>query len=524
MVKILDCTLRDGGYYNNWNYPRKTLEEYFKHLNNLPVSFAEIGYRSTRKDRYLGELFYTPDYILRKAAELIPSIQKAIMLDEKDVTVRDLHALLTTCKGLVHMIRIAVSPDRLDNGLELAREAGNMGFSTALNVMYASKWLSDEQLMDKIKRDVKDISYFYLVDSFGALYPHQVKDLIHKLKPDLVVPLGFHGHNNLELALINSLTAIEHGCEIIDSTVAGMGRGAGNLKTELLLIALKEKELYNLDFDSLSCLTELFEGLRKKYEWGTNIAYMLAGAYSIPQKEVMEQMNKQRYFIGNIIGGWGKYVSGDTFSKSQEVPLLSGNRPSDEIIITGGGPSVSDYQEAFKHFVEMQYAANISTGIIHSSTRFASVFNKEYAGLQYFCLFGKEGKRLESFPESAEIIRNDRFIIPCLSVTQGTYIPAGMADNIYQSSEISFASQFSDSPLALAIQSAIDLKARKIYLYGFDGYLVQENQAQFDLFNENQQIIDKALEHGIQLISLTPTRYRNLKEVSIFRIITKFPL
>lgn len=522
MVKLLDCTLRDGGYYTNWNYSDRTIREYFRYLNKLPIDYAEIGYRSLRSDEYLGELFYTPLYILQAARELMPGIRKAIMLDEKDTAPGDLDVLLDPCRDLVHLVRIAVSPERLSQGMLLARRAKDKGFEVAINLMHASHWRNDAALPDRIKREAESIDYLYIVDSYGALYPSDVQWLVKALKPGLTVPLGFHGHNNLELALSNSLTAIEYGCDIIDTTVTGMGRGAGNLKTELALIVLKEKYGFDLDFDSLSSLTGLFESLQRKYEWGTNIAYMLSGAYSIPQKEIMAQMNKHRHFIGNIIGEWKSYTGNGSNGNGVSYALLRQQPKADVVVVTGGGASAAEQAEALHRFVRIQTAQGRRVSLIHSSTRFAELFNALPGSDQYYCLVGKEGKRLESFATSGDIVRNNRFIVPSQNKVKGIYLPNTGKAEVLQCSELHFAAGFDDSPLALGIQAALDLDAATIYLFGFDGYLVQHDSAHLDLFNENQQIVNKAATAGIPLVSLTPTRYMGLRQLSIFHLITKY--
>ena len=100
------------------------------------------------------------------------------------------------------------------------------------------------------------------------------------------VKLGFHGHNNLEMALANTLTAIDEGIDIVDATITGMGRGAGNLKTELLLTVLNAKGVLDFPYNELSKTVDDFTELQSHYEWGTNLPYMVSGANSLPQKQV----------------------------------------------------------------------------------------------------------------------------------------------------------------------------------------------------------------------------------------------
>ena len=137
------------------------------------------------------------------------------------------------------MIRIAIDPKNMERAIELAKEVKKEGFKVAFNVMYMSNWKADSSFLNTFKRVEIVIDYFYMVDSYGGVMPEDVKETIQLVKSKTNVPLGFHGHDNLEMGLINTITAIDAGCDIVDATVTGMGRGAGNLKTELLLTYLE---------------------------------------------------------------------------------------------------------------------------------------------------------------------------------------------------------------------------------------------------------------------------------------------
>ena len=104
------------------------------------------------------------------------------------------------------------------------------------------------------------------------MHLEDVKETIQLVKSKTNVPLGFHGHDNLEMGLINTITAIDAGCDIVDATVTGMGRGAGNLKTELLLTYLENAKGLPVKYRELSKVVSEFEELRKFHQWGTSLA------------------------------------------------------------------------------------------------------------------------------------------------------------------------------------------------------------------------------------------------------------
>lgn len=124
---LLDCTLRDGGYYTNWDFDKSLVTKYFQAMENLPIQYVEIGYRSKPLKGYFGEYFYCPEYVMRKAKELMPSKKLAIMLNEKDTIAQDLEKLLVPCKTYIQMVRLAVSPERIPQAAELAQIIKKMG-------------------------------------------------------------------------------------------------------------------------------------------------------------------------------------------------------------------------------------------------------------------------------------------------------------------------------------------------------------------------------------------------------------
>mgnify|MGYP001811202035 CR=1 FL=1 len=274
-MEILDCTLRDGGYYTNWDFDKDVVETYFQSFNHLPVSYLEIGYRNKPFKEYLGEYFYCPVYVM-EAARRVSSKKLVIILDEKSVRPEHVEPLLKPCVGLIDMVRIALDPEQFGRALKLAEEIKKLGFEVGFNTMYMSKWKHNRSFLEELKFVDSVADYFYMVDSYGGVYPNDIVETIDMVRQKTKIKLGFHGHNNLELGLINTLTALEHDVEIVDATITGMGRGAGNLKTELLLTALNAKHDLKVDFNALSNVVDVFEKLQQDYGLGTNFHYMFS--------------------------------------------------------------------------------------------------------------------------------------------------------------------------------------------------------------------------------------------------------
>ena len=155
------------------------------------------------------------------------------------------------------------------------------------------------------------------------------------VKSNTSCPVGFHGHNNLELALVNTLTALEHGAEIVDATILGMGRGAGNLKTELLLTVLNSKFGYDVNFNALGDVVGGFEGLLEKHQWGTNLPYMISGSNSLPQKDVMDWVTTRFYSLNSIIRALENQKN--KVADNQSLPVFEAEHFTNVVIVGGGG-------------------------------------------------------------------------------------------------------------------------------------------------------------------------------------------
>lgn len=510
-MKILDCTLRDGGYYTNWDFDKSIADTYFRSLNNLPLDYVEIGYRNTAKKNYLGEYYYCPIYVLEYVKD-ISNKKLVIILDEKDVKEEDVKDLLTPCIGLISMVRMAIDPKNFKRALRVAEKVKSLGFEVGFNVMYMSKWRDEVEFLNQLKSVEGLADYFYMVDSYGGVYPETVKETIDMVKSRADLTLGFHGHNNLEMALANTLTAIDYGVEIVDATITGMGRGAGNLKTELLLTVLNSRIGLDVDFNSLSKVTDKFVELQQEHVWGTNLPYMVSGSNSLPQKDVMEWVSKRYYSFNSIIRALQNKKGG----KEDNLKLATFKPESinNEVLLIGGGPSALAQSEPIIKFLEK----NPEIAIIHASSKNSAPYIK-LKNKQYFCLVGNEGHRLEDVFSNYETV-NSLCILPPYPRKMGTYIPEIVHNTTYELENITFTDSVIDSHTVLALQTAINLKARKIYVVGYDGYqgnnIMEKEQ---ELFIENELLFKELLREGIELSSLTPSKYKSLSSQSIYSLL-----
>lgn len=510
IMKLLDCTLRDGGYYTNWDFDRSLVDLYIEQFNQLPVDYLELGYRSLPMRDYLGEYFYCPLPVLSRIRNQSDK-KLAIILNEKDVRAKDTQALLGPCSDYLDMVRLAVDPQNFRRALSLGEAVKALGFELTFNVMYMSNWGDYPALMESLPQLEGLADYLYMVDSFGGVFPEDVVRTIDMIRSRTSIPLGFHGHNNLELALINTLTALEHGVEIVDATVTGMGRGAGNLSTELLLTVLDAKGKLDFDYNALSKEVDAFSRLRKEHEWGTSLPYMVSGAHSLPQKEVMAWVTKRFYSFNSILRALANRSKG--LEDNQKLPHLdfTAEKNYSGALIVGGGPSAVQHAEAIEAFLRQRP----DMVIIHASSRNAMSYN-HVSNDQFFCLVGNEGHRMEAVFGGAEKVWG-KCILPPFPREMGTYIPSKLENRAYELKEVSFTDKLKDTHTALALQTARELGVDKVYIVGYDGYSgAAMGQREQELFRENEHLFEQARKAGMDCISLTSTNYQNICQDSIF--------
>ena len=298
-IKVLDCTIRDGGLMNNHDFDDRFVREIFKAVSGAGIDYMEIGYKNSRKlfpgDKY-GAWKFCSDEDIRKVTEGIPSKTKiSVMVDVDRV---DLNDIKPKKESPVTMIRTACYVKDVDKAIFLANHFADKGYETAVNLMAISKVLEVEltECLTQLEKECK-CNVVYLVDSNGALYQETVEYLIKKAKSIIKTKeIGIHAHNNQQLAFGNTIEAIIHNANYLDSTIFGMGRAAGNCPTELLLGFLK-----NPKFDIrpiLDVISKEMIPLSKKVEWGYVIPYAITGILDEHPKsalELRESDNKENY-------------------------------------------------------------------------------------------------------------------------------------------------------------------------------------------------------------------------------------
>ena len=275
-IKIVDCTIRDGGLINKWQFSDEMVKKVFEAVNASGVDYMEIGYRASEKmfspDEYGPWRFSKDEKIREIIGDTELKTKLGVMVDIGRVEEED---LLAADESPLSFIRVATYLKDIEKAIALANLIHDKGYESFINIMAIST-VNDYDLnkgLEEIEKDTS-VTSVTIVDSFGALFADNVKHLAQLFKSSLThKKVGFHAHNNLQLGFANTLTAIDSGVTYCDATITGIGRAAGNCPLELLLSYLKNPA-YDIEpvFQSIQ---DVFVDLRKEIEWGYLMPYMI---------------------------------------------------------------------------------------------------------------------------------------------------------------------------------------------------------------------------------------------------------
>ena len=308
-IKVLDCTIRDGGLINNHDFDFKFVRSVYSALSEAGIDYMEIGYKNSKRlfsPKEYGTWKFCDDEDIKKVTEGIKSNTKiSVMVDVDRVDIEDIKPRK---ESPVSMIRVASYVKDIDKAIFLANHFSDKGYETTINIMAISRALDNEltECLHQLEEECK-AQVIYVVDSFGSLYQETTEFLVKKAKSILKSKeVGIHAHNNQQLGFSNTIEAIIHNANYVDATVYGLGRAAGNCPLELVLGFLKNPKFYIRPI--LDLISKEFVPLRNKLEWGYLIPYAITGMFDEHPRAAIalrESKDKENYreFYESLVGG-----------------------------------------------------------------------------------------------------------------------------------------------------------------------------------------------------------------------------
>ncbi|WP_059041769.1 aldolase catalytic domain-containing protein [Paenibacillus rubinfantis] len=301
-ITVLDCTLRDGGYINDWQFGEFNIKRIITALSSSNIDIVECGYLNTIKGQgfFNSTMFQSINQVENILQSLKTSAQHVVMVNHGE------YDLTTLQPNLVRGIRYAFHKAQWEEALEQVAYLVNKGFYVFVQPMVTLNY-SDDELLRLISETNKINPYaFYIVDSFGAMKKEDILRLTtlvhHNLNTD--IQLGYHSHNNLQLAFSNALEFLEFSSKrklILDTSVFGMGRGAGNLPTELLVNYLNENTEKNYKIEPLlNIMDKCIARIYSQKKWGYSTAHYLSAIYNCHPNYSNYLINKNTLSVGDI--------------------------------------------------------------------------------------------------------------------------------------------------------------------------------------------------------------------------------
>lgn len=276
-VHVLDCTLRDGGYVNEWNFGSDNITEIYNSLCDIGVEYVEVG--------FMQKCDFNKDVVLFNQMEKVadkfihPSQKKAVIVSvgdgypETDFPKRNV--------GDAELVRVMIRKRSIDEGFAYCTHLRKLGYDVGVQLVRAEQY--EDQEYAELMRKFSSINplAIYVVDSFGLLNENR---LLHyaKIADENIgegILLGYHAHNNMQQAFSNSVALIKTPCKheiILDASVLGMGRGAGNLQLELLLKYLNENNLGKYNEKPLAEIADRILPFFPMAPWGYSMPYFLS--------------------------------------------------------------------------------------------------------------------------------------------------------------------------------------------------------------------------------------------------------
>lgn len=523
---LLDCTFRDGGYYNAWDFTPSLIEDYLVAMKAAQVDVVELGFRFLQNRGFKGPCAYTTDDFIESLA--IPTgLTVAVMMNGADLCtdlgcIGALERLFPrpAAQTPVSLTRFACHFRELPQALPAAGWLADRGYRVGFNLMQIADRSRAEVL--ELARMARDwpVEVLYFADSMGSMTPEDTARIVGWLREEWKGPLGIHTHDNMGLALANTLRSHAEGVSWLDATVTGMGRGPGNARTEELVIEAEALRGRRANLVPLMALIrKQFGPMKTQYGWGTNPYYYLAGKYGIHPTYIQEMLGDARYdeedilaVIDHLRDEGGKKFSFDTLDGARQfyrgaargdwnpASVMAGR----EVLILGTGPGVSAHRPALEAYIRRARPL-----VIALNTQ--SAIDQDLIDLRIAC----HPVRLLADAET-------HAGLPQPLITPSSQLPETLRAELGNKTLLDFGLKiepglfaFHDTyctvPSALVLAYALAVassgQAARILMAGFDGYPAGDARN-----DETAAILDayRAAAGEDRLTSVTPTRHRLL--------------
>jgi len=519
-IKILDCTLRDGGYVNNWKFSQSQISKIIKALDKSNIDIIELGYLDDKKGNSINStLFDSVASVDKVIGGLAQAVQKVAMIDLFSF---DLDKLPLQSSTKISGIRLAFHKKDINDALKAAEKIIDLGYQLFFQPMVTKDYTDDDFLALITKVNSLNIYAFYVVDSFGSMSLNEFQHYISLAHGTLNSPiaLGYHSHNNMQLAFSNAINLCSEKIDrevILDSSIYGMGRGAGNLNTELIADYINTIDKYKYEvMPLLEVIDEILAYYFKKNSWGFSPAQYLSASLDCHPNYASYLVNKKTAHIAEIRkildniplenkNSFDKRIVDDLYQMflltEKSKPKGQLKIPSDKkILLVASGSSVNDNLALIK---DKSASDNYVIVALNHKPQF-SCDHYFFSNQQRFDEFTDE------LPLKKQIITTNIRS----EVLTGVVIP--LQDIAY------VEKNFVTNVAILVINYLILNNTKKVEIAGLDGYQIGKGNYAYDetnmasnenLFEELNKIVGDSLlklKNSINIELITPSIYADI--------------
>lgn len=484
-VRVLDCTLRDGGYVNDFRFGQFVITETVSKLSQASIDIVECGFLSSQANDPDCSLFGSVESIARFIYPKKQNVMYVAMIQYGAISLEEISPYDGSS---IDGIRVTFHEHEIDPAFQLGKALMEKGYRVFMQPVGTTTY-TEESLLSLIEKvNLLNPFAFYIVDTLGLMYKN---DLIHMfrlidshLNPKICI--GFHSHNNLQMSFANAQELIDIRANrpiIIDASLYGMGRGAGNLNTELITQYINHHLLLKYDcLQLLELIDEYIKPLSSKYKWGYDAAYYLSSTAGCHPNYAFFLLNKQSlrvqdiYAILNRLDNAKRSLYDANFINEEYLKFMNHVIDDQEVI--------SRYRTLLKDKPvlllapgkSLRYAAETINKELKNKDYFVISINFAPTDIPFHTMFIsniKRFKNFQSFSDSANkfdiIATSNLSLSPCQNIYAINY-----------SSYINEEQCIIDNAGLMCMNFLKKVGVQSIVLAGFDGYSEKADDNFFD--------------------------------------------
>lgn len=526
-IKLLDCTLRDGGYINEWNFKQQNIKIITSNLTKAKIDYVECGFLEDFESYDLDKsLFNNVSQIEQVLPKEKGNTEFVAMTRFGNL---DINNLQPYDGKSISGIRVTFHLEEMVDAIDFCKQVKAKGYKVFVQPVGTTSY-SDQELLSLIEMVNKLNPYsFYIVDTLGVMKKNDIYRFFNLIDNNLEksVTIGFHSHNNLQLSFSNAQELVSLHTKrtiFIDSSVYGMGRGAGNLNTELIAqyINTEYSEIYNISY-ILEIIDEYITGVRAEYDWGYSVPYYLAAIHNchpnyatfLIKKKTLQvneiaqilsliPQEKRELYDKNLVDQLYVGFQNQYISDKEDISKLSHELSGKEILVIVPGKSLKNYHKEIIDYITKNNPIVISVQYIPEH------YKPEY-------VFFSNRKRLSSFINEVSLTSRNYKLINTSNTIQ---------ENIVSDYTINYFDLLNendrtkDNSTLMLLKLLERLQVKEIMLAGFDGYDIHSNnnyimEAMENFLDEetiielNKEISDflSKFKGKINIDSITPSLY-----------------